>query len=286
MKRKSKDIKWKRLRRKNLKNIFESLNLPWNRLEVKVEGGVILDFEYPLTPKFFLKSAKEDLKEGGARGLINALSNAKRAIDCQTDCFLSAIGYAPKNLDKQLGKDVIQSLNAFISNVEQPLKFRVLESLGIVTPAIVTRVRSIRNLLEHQYKKPLRRAVRDAIDIAALYISACEGAMGSFLEGVYFGTGEIKHPLINEMDFERRMRIDLESDSDPIHINVHYVDFKIYEQIDLKFLPSDPCYLALLRVLFAVRSRESMEQAIVFAAKSSGFVLNGTKVQVKSVGYG
>src|SRR5712692_3227185 len=125
--------------------MLQRADFDWKKLTVMKEGGTILQFRYPLPPKFFLKIAKEDLRERGDRGLINALSNAKRAIDCQTDSFLSAIGFSPKELQKQLGKRVIAGLEQFVTNTEQPLKFQVLESLGIVTPAIVSRVRRIRN---------------------------------------------------------------------------------------------------------------------------------------------
>ena len=284
MKKKVKFETWKTLRGQTFKDLLDRANLPWKKLRIEHESGVILNFRYPLTPKFFLNSARDDLKDGSLRGRINALTNAKRAIDCQTDTFLSAIGYSPKGLEKQLGKTVIEGLRTFANSVGHPLKFLVLESLGIVTPAIVTRVRDIRHLLEHQYKKPSINAVNDAIDIAALYVSACQGAMSAFLEDVHLGYEKIPHPLGGEQVFERAIWISLDND-EPVHIKLHFYNFTSRERADITLFPNDPCYLALLRLLFAVRSEENIERAIAFAANSAGVAMTGGKVKVESIDY-
>jgi hypothetical protein len=285
MKKAEKIKVWKKLKNPSLKSILERANLNWRKLKIEHESGVILDFRYPLTPKFFLNSARDDFKDKSARGLVNALTNAKRAIDCQTDSFLSAIGYTPKGLEKQLGKTVIEGLLKFAENPGQPLKFLVLESLGIVTPGIVNRVRDVRHLLEHQYKKPSAKAVKDAIDVAALYLSACNGAMHTFLQDVHIGCDKYKHPLHGEFVFDAAIWISLENYNDPVHINIHFFNSGDSERADINVSPSDPCYLALLRVLFAVRSEENVEQAIAFLAKCAGFEIPNGKVKVESIDY-
>jgi hypothetical protein len=265
--------------------MVERADLDWKRLRIMKEGGTLLEFRYPLTPKFFLKSAKEDLREGSDRGLINALSNAKRAIDCQTDTFLSAIGYTAKGLDKQLEQAVRNSLKCFVSDVEQPLKFRVLESLGIVTPAIVARVRRIRNMLEHHYRKPAKAAVRDAIDVAALYVSACEGSMNTFLEAVHLQAGEVYNSTIREMTSERQFSIQLDWAKSGI-IELGYFHATKRERSELKIGPSDRCDLAWLRVIFAVRAEDEIEGALIVALELSGYDLAGKTVRVRELKLG
>jgi hypothetical protein len=100
MAKKSHSNNWNELREQTSKDLFSRVNLDWKKLTIEIADGETLNFQYSLTPKFFLNSAHDDLKEGSARGLVNALTNAKRAIDCQTDSFLSAIGFSPKGLDK------------------------------------------------------------------------------------------------------------------------------------------------------------------------------------------
>src|SRR5262249_19828386 len=76
--------------------------------------------------------------------------------------------------------------------VEGPLKFRFLQALGVATPQIVARMRRLRNLLEHEYAKPRKAEVSDAIGVAELFVQACNGKMRSPLESFSFGSGTTK----------------------------------------------------------------------------------------------
>ena len=252
---------------------------------IEREGGVMLYFEFPLTPRFFLDSAKKDLAGKDTKGLVNALTNSKRAIDCQTDTFLNSIGYTSKGLEKQLNTAAIQSVNTYSNTPSLPLKFKVLESLGIVTPAIVDKVRQIRHNLEHEYRKPTARVVREAIDIASLFVSACEGAMNVFLHDVYFVKGRTAHPLFDEEVSATSVIIGF-NDNPKARINVRFRNFSPWEVAEVTIPPTDPQYLALLRVLFSVRLEENIERDIILAATTSGFSLSGKKVKVKSIEYG
>ena len=56
-------------------------------------GGTGLNFdEFDITPRDFLRYAKDDFQSQSEAGLINALSNAKRAIDCQIDTAIRSMG--------------------------------------------------------------------------------------------------------------------------------------------------------------------------------------------------
>jgi hypothetical protein len=103
---------WKKLRLP-LPRLLEHAKLNWKRLIVTQESGSLLRHEYPLSAKFFLSCALQDFEEKTPRALINALSNAKRAIDCQTDSHICAIGLSPIELQKQLGKAGVSALAAF-----------------------------------------------------------------------------------------------------------------------------------------------------------------------------
>ena len=260
------------------------VQLPWSKLEISRDGGVILQFDFPLTPRFFLASAKEDLLGGGVRGTVNGLTNAKRAIDCQTDTFLSAIGFVSRGLEKQLGPSVIKSLHPYNSNPDQPLKFKILESLGIFTPAIVDEVRKIRHLLEHEYRKPTAKGVRNAIDVASLFVSACEGAMNAFLDDVSLIKGSAIHPYGGNQVPRERINIKLDNYRG-MFIEISYSNISTWEQAEIRLTPTHPGYLAWLRVLFAVRLGEGIETSLETAALLSDFSLAGKKVKVKSIGY-
>ena len=50
-----------------------------------ISGTSLQQNIFNISPKDFLRFAKEDLKERDERGLINSITNSKRAIDCQID---------------------------------------------------------------------------------------------------------------------------------------------------------------------------------------------------------
>jgi hypothetical protein len=271
-------IKWKNLRLR-LPRLLEHAALDWKRLIVAQESGSLLRYEYPVSAKFFLNCAREDFEEKTPRGLINALSNAKRAIDCQTDSHICAIGFTPQKLQKQIGKAGIVGVAQFSKNQNRPITFRVLESLSVVTPGIVDRVRKIRHLLEHEYKKPTRSQVRDAIDIASLYVSALEGSMNSFLENVHLRFGEMRSETIDDHTVpERSVSFQLYNWHELVVV-VWFRDFVKHESAEVRILPKDQIYLDVIRLFYAARARENFEKALSVVASSSGIQL-----PVKSIG--
>jgi len=100
-----------------------------------------------------LQQAEDDFELKGNAALLNALSNAKRAIHAQIDEVLVALGYKVKGVtfDK---------------------KMRTFSDLGFVAPRLMKRVNRARNLLEHEYKLPTLEEVEEAIDLAGLFVSA------------------------------------------------------------------------------------------------------------------
>jgi hypothetical protein len=174
--------------RLSLRSFIESAKLDWSELYFSPDTGTAFSYEFPIMPDEFIAFAKADLQLGNARGLVNALSNAKRAIDCQADVFILATGLNPQELGRQLGQTGI-TLLADGRRTDGPLKFRLLQTLGVATPAIVARMRKLRNALEHDYRKPRRNEVNDAIDVAELFVQACAGKMRSVLDSFAFGSG-------------------------------------------------------------------------------------------------
>jgi hypothetical protein len=172
-----------------VKQFIEAAKLDWSDFYFDPDGGSSYSCPFQVTPEDFITFAKADFFNADAKGLVNALSNAKRAVDCQADSFLVAIGLNPERLDKQLSKDGIRFLNSGHSPTEAPLKFRLLQALGFATPAIIARMRRLRNLLEHEYKKPRKKDVSDAIDVAELFVHACRGKMKSPTTSFGIGSG-------------------------------------------------------------------------------------------------
>ncbi|MFH1248525.1 MAG: hypothetical protein V1660_00040 [archaeon] len=113
------------------------------------------NFPFTLRTEDFLKFAQADKEDNEKRGLINALSNIKRAIDCRTDQLLYVFGVY--NLSKKRRWDF-------------PTKMSFLEELGVIGKNLLININKNRNKLEHEFKKPTKREVEDYFGIAELFI--------------------------------------------------------------------------------------------------------------------
>ncbi len=118
-----------------LKNLFEIQNLDLENVEIiKDDIGIDFEIELEIPPREFLEFAEIDLQESSRRGLVNSLSNLKRAIDAQVQVVLKAFNIQADKLKKP--------------------KITLLNDMGIVAPRIIKKIRDIRNILEHEYTLP------------------------------------------------------------------------------------------------------------------------------------
>jgi hypothetical protein len=124
----------------------------WQKPTLDIKGIEALKYLTLVTPPEYLRYAEIDLNAGGSHGLVNALSNAKRAIDCQVTNILHGIGVSiPKTF---------------------PSKLEKISALGLVAPRIVNKIVRLRNLLEHEFHSPQLAEVEDAVDVAMLFLEA------------------------------------------------------------------------------------------------------------------
>lgn len=146
-------------------------------LEMAVKGNTDFIFrEYKsIEPEIeaseFLRYSKEDLLEDSDRGRVNALSNAKRAIDARVDHIIRLThlrGFATKH------------------RWTFPYKLLVLRKIGIPSPDILRDyISSKRNLLEHEFLRPKKDEIKYLADIVELYLAATENFINSgYLEKI------------------------------------------------------------------------------------------------------
>lgn len=129
-----------------------------------------LDFPFEITAKEFVAYANRDLDTAGNHGLANALSNAKRAIDCQVDAVTNVLGikkerFFPKKADK-------------------------FSELGLMAPRVIKRINQLRNYLEHEFKIPEQERVEDAVDTATLFVELTQRVFRNFQTAFKFGGGD------------------------------------------------------------------------------------------------
>lgn len=120
-------------------------------------------------------------------GYINALTNAKRAIDCQTDKIFQSVGLDPHKFPKivlDFTKTKVQNTNA---------KLLFLQSLNFAPTGVISETRTLRNKLEHFYKKPTKKEVSSALELAELFLMATESKIAEIQEYVF--TDKEKHTV-------------------------------------------------------------------------------------------
>lgn len=177
----------------NLRHLANAVGLRKEEAIRLRSGGTPLECPFDVTPEDFLERAEDDFELGGTSAVLNALTNAKRAIDCQIDTVLAALGIPAAKL----------------SRVK---KLQFLLDTGFIAPRILRRVNNARNLLEHEYRSPSSEVVEEALDIAALFVGATsrrlevfedEFAVGNASEQLDFFTFE--RELIFGFDDERHV---------------------------------------------------------------------------------
>jgi hypothetical protein len=208
-------------------------------------SGTFLYHDFDVNPEDFLDQAEEDYEHGGNAALLNAITNAKRAIRSQIDRVVYCLGFDAKSIK------IVR-------------KMELLRELGIVAPRILRKVDDARNLLEHEYKSPSIQDVEDALDLAALFVEAtnrsidpmgCEFRIGN--EDEYIQSSD--SCFLNELFFvfepeEKRFRIS----------GVHNTPDES-EVLGVKGIPirtvyvsnDDPMYLPILRMAIIIdKNRE------------------------------
>jgi hypothetical protein len=94
-------------------------------------GGSPIEVPFELTARQFLEFATQDFREKYDHHLVNALSNVKRAIECQLDSLLVAFSL----FDRAAKEDW-----------SFPKKVDMIDRLGSVAPDILKRINRKRNM--------------------------------------------------------------------------------------------------------------------------------------------
>ena len=128
-------------------------------------GMELLDTSFETMPSEFITFAENDLQSNFDHKYINALSNAKRALDCQADRLLKLVGFYKEAQDKFWGF---------------PKKLELIQKFEIIAPRILNKINKTRNLMEHQYIKPKPEQVEDFLDVASLFIASTEHYASKF----------------------------------------------------------------------------------------------------------
>ena len=175
----------------DLELLLRSIDLDCGRIYVYWDSGSLLSFEQSISPAEFLKFAEDDLQRGDKQGLVNALTNARRAIDSQIDKVFGCFGLKkPRNF---------------------PQKIIILNDMGLIAPRIINKLSALRNKLEHEYKLPETEQIEDVVDIANLFVFALDSILYTF-PGQFFISTYVKGVKKKNGDFIYDKQILIEFD--------------------------------------------------------------------------
>ncbi|WP_345974137.1 hypothetical protein [Sulfurimonas sp. HSL3-7] len=165
-------------------------------------------FNFQITPKEYLKFAKEDLKDNSNRALINALSNAKRSIDCLIESTLKGLSI---NIENNISPEALNFCNKVLNGKDKgimPNTLKLFNALGLAPSILITEVRFLRNVIEHEYKLPKREDVIRAIEVADLLINSVESKKIKSCE-----------LLITDKSYNKGILFDLSYESNRFNLN-------------------------------------------------------------------
>jgi hypothetical protein len=161
----------------NFSDALATSKIDFTRIKVDIDTYDYFADGYPpfdLTPKDYLNFAKQDFKVDDTKGLINALTHAKRAIDCQLDSTIWQLKLDVEN-------ENLRDFCARFAVEERGLHFK-LQLIGAFSLApvfTIAGIRSLRNDIEHEYNKPKKKDVLGAIELAELFISSVDSKLGN-----------------------------------------------------------------------------------------------------------
>jgi hypothetical protein len=164
-----------------------------------VKDGVNVDVDQPIVrwqvpyeikPRELLESAECDFRLDYDHHLLNALSNAKRAITCQIDNLICMMALTDRSLKE---------------GWNFPRKIEILNRTEIISPPILSKVNRRRNLLEHEYRRPTTEEVEDAIGVAQLFISSTDRYLVDGIGEVAFYSDDGDHEIELRLDHEKKV---------------------------------------------------------------------------------
>jgi len=225
---------------RTLELIKDRLKFDFTSTIIEPDSGSGVDSNFELKPRDFLRFAKQDFKGNSDVGFINALTNSKRAIDCQIDTAFNAFGITYDNISTSA-----ENLISFIQfeNSDLPFKLKLVRALDFAPSGLISNIRALRNKLEHYYKKPNKDEVSTAIELAELFILSVENRI-RFIES-NLSISDQKNYL-EYGDYKNSFHINI--DKSERHIKINYYENKIKIESEI-FDETSPLFYCLVRIL-------------------------------------
>ena len=188
-----------------IKEIISELSS--DKTKFTLSGTTTLKTKFDISPQEFINYAELDLSSNYDHNIVNALSNAKRALDSQLDTLLVCLGYYGISQKKYWSF---------------PKKIDLINELGIIAPRVLRKINKQRNLLEHQFIKPKVEVVEDFLDITLLFIGSTDRFTLNFRNIIHLKNPDQKKLYVIENNYVKE------------EINIHI--YKTEKEFDFPYL--------------------------------------------------
>lgn len=188
-----------------LLTILKKTKLNFGQTAVFIHGGMGGINYFALKPRDFIRFSKEDIKSNSSRGLVNSITNTKRAVDCQIDSILDNYGIQFDKIPKY-SEELVKRVEIY--NSKLPYKLKLIQALKFAPSGLINKIRNLRNKLEHYYEIPEKQYVREAIEIAELFILSCENKTNSFDDITISSMNFYKNAILTNDSFENYLEFD------------------------------------------------------------------------------
>ena len=172
-----------------LQLIKDKLKIDFTSTIIELDSGSGTENPFDLSARDFLRFAKFDFKSNDKKGNINALTNAKRAIDCQIDSAFTIFGIEYDKIPNSSNKIIELS---GLKNLDLPHKLKLIQAVDFAPSGLISKTRTLRNKLEHYYKIPEKEEVHDAIELAELFVLSIESHI-KIIQDSFIITDKLKH---------------------------------------------------------------------------------------------
>jgi len=256
-----------------LKELFKKLKFNWRNVCIDIDPRSLHVHQFQITPQDFLDYAREDFRCADARGIVNALTNAKRAIDCQTDTILDCFGFDPFRNLPATARSFINDYQAIHGRFEATQKLKLLQAIGAAPHGLLTRVRRLRHRLEHEYEFPDKDDVQEAIEVASLFIGATNYFVSRFenVPVLYSDEGFDPHIIIGYDQEKHVFTITAEDDWGN----------KYFEEVKVGL--NNKLYLSLLKLQGALGTGEGVKDSLQELLRAVNHPVPEMSVTVKVV---
>ncbi len=160
-----------------MNDIYKKVKIDWTRFFIETDDCQNdSPIEFEVMPEDYLDFAKNNIRKSDLQNCIDGISNAKRAIECQIDLLISTLGFDYKKFDSRNNyphvKDFIKKYYKEQQYDGLTDRLKLLNILGLAPTLLISNIRKLRNLIEHEYKKISYEDVKVAVEVADLFINA------------------------------------------------------------------------------------------------------------------